>query len=216
VELLFGSTSPSGKLPYTVAKQESDYRNLLYHAVPDAQYARFPQDTFSEGSLIDYRAFDALGVEPRFEFGYGLSYTTFSYSNLQCPATSGSLAKYPTGEIQSGGRVDLWDVVATVQCTVTNTGSMEAAEIAQLYLTIPNMTPNIPTQAAAVGKQLRGFGKQVIAPGASATFSFELTRRDMSVWDLTANEWALNPGAYVVEVGSSSRNLPLTATITFQ
>jgi beta-glucosidase len=214
VDVLFGAVSPSGKMPYTVARIDEDYGSLLHEYTPGTEDQLFPQDDFSEGSLIDYRAFDAMGIEPRFEFGFGLSYGNFSYSNLQVSTTGyGPMGMYPTGEIMQGGRTDLWDVVATVSCEVMNSGSMEAAEVAQLYLTIPGMTVNIPSQAAPVGKQLRGFDKQTLAPGASATFTFELTRRDISVWDVVAQEWAVNTGTYTVEVGSSSRTLPLSGTM---
>ncbi|RMZ74822.1 hypothetical protein DV737_g5701, partial [Chaetothyriales sp. CBS 132003] len=206
VSILSGQTSPSGKLPYTVAKNESDYGKLLSPALPTSPYEFFPQANFTEGLLIDYRAFDALNIEPRFEFGFGLTYTTFTYSDLSLISTGAPTQTYPTGEILPGGKTDLWDVLFTATATVTNTGSdYPAAEIAQLYVTIPN---------AGVGRQLRGFFKADIGVGASVQVPFKLTRRDLSVWDVVAQDWKLQSGTYVVDVGASSRNLPLSQTIT--
>ncbi|KAJ5095000.1 hypothetical protein N7532_007291 [Penicillium argentinense] len=82
VEILYGRANPSGRLPYTVAKKASDYGALISPAQPEGEYWLFPQDDFTEGQFIDYRAFDKKGITPRFEFGFGLSYTTFKYSSL--------------------------------------------------------------------------------------------------------------------------------------
>lgn len=205
INLLYGDENFSGKLPYSVPKNESDYDGLAGPALPEGIYEFFPQADFTEGIFIDYRAFDAKNITPRYEFGFGLSYTNFSFSDLSVATnSSASTASYPTGEILEGGREDLWDVLATVTATVANTGSVRGGEVAQLYLGIPN----------APVRQLRGFDKQVLDAGASATVSFSLTRRDLSIWDATAQEWLLQTGSYNVYVGSSSRDLPLTGTLT--
>ncbi|RMD40563.1 hypothetical protein DV735_g4575, partial [Chaetothyriales sp. CBS 134920] len=206
VSILSGETSPSGKLPYTVAKTESDYGALLSPTLPVAPYEFFPQSDFTEGLLIDYRAFDAQEIEPRFEFGFGLTYTTFEYSDLTVATTDASTAAYPTGEIVAGGKTDLWDKIVLVSVMVSNTGAeFSAAEIAQLYVTIPD---------SGLGRQLRGFDKIELAPGASAELFFPITRRDLSVWDVVAQDWKLQNGVYLIEVGASSRNLPLNTTVT--
>lgn len=205
VNLLYGEENFSGKLSYSVPKNESDYGNLLGPALPEGVYEYYPQADFTEGIYIDYRAFDAKNITPRYEFGFGLSYTNFSYSDLSVSTnSSASTASYPSGEILEGGHEDLWDVLATVTATVANTGSVSGAEVAQLYVGIPN----------APVRQLRGFDKPVLDAGASATVSFALTRRDLSVWDTTAQEWLLQEGSYNIYVGSSSRTLPLTGTLS--
>ncbi|TKX26903.1 putative beta-glucosidase M-1 [Elsinoe australis] len=187
VEVLFGQQSPSGKLPYTVAQRAEDYGTLLNLVPPESPYTYFPQDDFAEGELIDYRAFDALNITPRFEFGFGLSYTTFNYANIKVQdAGLAEAEQYPSEAILPGGRPDLWDVLASVTVEVTNTGTVEAAEIAQLYLTIPNSRINIPSQVRPVGRQLRGFGKESLRPGETCILSFDLTRRDLSQWDVVA------------------------------
>lgn len=211
-QILYGDVSPSGKLPYTLARNESDY-GAIYE--PIARKANswdryYPQDNYTEGVYIDYRAFDENDIEPRFEFGFGLTYTTFKYSNLKIKNTvdPSSLSPLPVGDIIPGGHSDLWDTIATVTADVTNTGDVPAAEVGQLYVTIPGDGQPM--------RQLRGFDKVMVHPGETKTFEFELRRRDLSVWDLTAQQWRLLTGSeYKLSVGASSRQLLLNATLSF-
>ncbi|KAJ5477490.1 hypothetical protein N7539_007634 [Penicillium diatomitis] len=136
VSLLYGDENFSGKLPYTVAKNESDYATLI-HDGPVAPYGLFPQSNFEEGILTDYRYFDAHNITPRYEFGFGLSYTNFTFKNIQVSAPNSTLAAYAMGTIEQGGAVDLWDNVAIVTAEVSNTGRRSGAEVAQLYAAIP-------------------------------------------------------------------------------
>jgi beta-glucosidase len=198
--ILYGDVNPSGKLPYSVPRNESDFGPLQNATQPDGIYALFPQSDFDEGVYIDYRAFDAKNITPRYEFGFGLSYTTFNYSNLVVTRADGAdFSLYPSKPIIEGGHEDLWDTLVQVSATVSNTGSVTGAEVAQLYVGIPNG----PVQ------QLRGFAKPVIEPGQSTVVKFDLTRRDLSTWDVVAQNWLLQKGEYRVSVGSSSRRLPL-------
>ncbi|KAJ5929025.1 hypothetical protein N7454_006873 [Penicillium verhagenii] len=200
--LLYGDDNFSGKLPYTVGKNESDYP-AYWHDYAVAPYELFPQSNFTEGSLTDYKWFDAKSITPRYEFGFGLSYTTFGFSELKVSGLESGLAAYPTGHIEQGGQVDLWDSIVTVKATVKNTGSKAGAEVAQLYVGIPG----------APVRQLRGFDKVSIPAGKSTEVSFTLARRDLSTWDVTAQKWLLQSGEYKIYVGSSSRDLPLTTTL---
>jgi beta-glucosidase len=205
VNILYGDVSPSGKLPYTVAKSASDYGALLAPAQVEGNYWLFPQSNFSEGVYIDYRAFDKAGIEPRFEFGFGLSYTTFSYSNLQISKLPGvPTTPYPSGPVLQGGQSDLWDVLVTVTADISNTGTVPAAEVAQLYIGIPG----------GPVRQLRGYSKVGIEVGKTASVHFDLMRRDLSVWDVVAQKWKLQGGDYKVYVGASSRRLLLNGTLT--
>ncbi|KAK7999083.1 glycoside hydrolase family 3 protein [Apiospora marii] len=207
--ILYGDANPSGKLPYSVPRTESDWGPIANETRPEGIYEKFPQSDFDEGVFIDYRAFDKEGIEPRYEFGFGLSYTTFNYSDIQASLDgSANTDAYPTGPVESGGQIDLWDVVATVSATVTNTGEVEGAEVAQLYVGIPGDKNDTPV------RQLRGFAKPTLAPGESATVEFPLNRRDLSTWDVVAQNWKLQKGEYAIHVGSSSRSLPLTTTLT--
>ncbi|OTB10775.1 glycoside hydrolase family 3 protein [Daldinia sp. EC12] len=203
--ILYGDVNPSGKLPYSVPRNESDYGPLQNATLPDGIYELFPQSDFTEGVYIDYRAFDAKSITPRYEFGFGLSYTTFNYSDLHISKVEDAdTSEYPSKLIVEGGQEDLWDIVAKVSATVANSGEVEGAEVAQLYVGIPN----------GPVKQLRGFSKPVLAPGESAVVDFELTRRDLSTWDVVAQKWRLQKGDYGIFVGSSSRTLPLTGTLS--
>ncbi|KAK2610287.1 hypothetical protein N8I77_003734 [Diaporthe amygdali] len=193
VSLLFGEISPSGKLPYTLARNESDYGDLYEPCKPASKDDHFPQCNYTEGVYIDYRYFDAKNIEPRFEFGFGLSYTTFEY-------TGGSVQSAPLSSNLSQRVIasdSIWEVVASVSARITNTGTVTAEEIAQLYIGIPD----------GPAKQLRGFEKVKLDPAEEAEVTFELTRRDLSVWDVDSQSWVMQRGRYDMYVGSSSRDI---------
>ncbi|KAG7122691.1 beta-glucosidase M like protein [Verticillium longisporum] len=203
--LLYGRANPSGKLPYTVARNESDYGAVASPDLPDARHKNFPQSNFTEGVYIDYRHFDREERAPRFPFGFGLSYTTFAYGNLTvAPVRNASTRAFVAGHTREGGPPALWDVVARVSADVTNTGSVDGAEVAQLYVGIPS----------GPVRQLRGFEKPVLAAGSAARVEFALTRRDLSIWDVEAQGWRLQDGTYGVWVGGNSRDLPLRGNLT--
>lgn len=196
VDVLYGSTSPSGKLPYTIAKQMSDYGTSVVSG----------DDSFSEGLYIDYRHFDKSGITPRYEFGFGLSYTNFTYSNL---SISSSATAGPAASTKApGGASDLYTTVATITATITNSGSVIGAEVAQLYVGLPSSAP------ATAPKQLRGFDKLSLAAGASGTATFTVRRKDLSYWDVGRQQWVVPSGSFSVMVGASSRDLRLNGTLT--
>lgn len=202
VDVLYGDISPSGHLPFTVAKSESDYGNLLNSTIGEGPY---PQDDFTEGLYIDYRHFDKYNITPRFEFGYGLSFSSFSYSNLSIQHVSNDTSAFPHDEkiIPQGGPSALWDTLFNVTISLTNTGSVEAAEVPQLYVGIPT----------APARQLRGFERVHVPCNQSVEVSFALTRRDLSVWDVVAQKWRLQEGRYAVYVGASSRDIRLQGSL---
>ncbi|KAL2258198.1 hypothetical protein VTK26DRAFT_8583 [Humicola hyalothermophila] len=240
--VLYGDVNPTGRLPYTVARSESDYGLLLNPTSSSTDPNPFPETNFTESLLVDYRYFDHPNYHklnlppPRFEFGFGLSYTTFAYANLSVslgpgPSTRTTTAttttmtttripEYPDESVPvvQGGHPDLWKVIAVARCAVTNTGGVEGAEIAQLYVGVPPPPPMseepegvAATKTATVTdpvRQLRGFAKVgPLAPGESGEAVFELTRRDLSVWDVVAQQWRLRRGEYTFWVGASSRDL---------
>lgn len=212
VSVLYGDINPSGRFPYTIAKNESDYGDLL-NSTTTADY--FPSIDFTEGLYTDYRHFDKEGIEPQFEFGFGLSYTTFEYTDLSTAligkADNESYAEFPDPSVAiiQGGHPDLWDNLAVVKCVVSNSGEVDGTEVAQLYISIPvEDTPE---------RQLRGFQRVgLLAPSQSSQAVFELTRRDLSVWDVVAQQWRLAKGEYQVFVGASSRDLRLNGTFTIE
>ncbi|KAI9901071.1 hypothetical protein N3K66_002888 [Trichothecium roseum] len=194
-DVLFGDVSPSGKLVYTIAKQASDYNAKVAQG----------DDDFAEGLFIDYRHFDSADIEPEFEFGFGLSYTNFTYADL---AVDASVTSGPaSGPIVPGGQEDLFDDVATVTATVTNSGPVAGAEVAQLYLAYPDSAPETPP------RQLRGFAKLPLEAGESGTATFNVRRRDLSYWDADAANWVVPAGSFGVFVGASSRDARLEGTI---
>jgi beta-glucosidase len=179
--ILFGDVSPSGKLPVTFPASLAD--------VPAHTTAQWPgngtQVQYSEGLDVGYRWYDAKNISPLFPFGYGLSYTTFSFSDLR------------VGALGPGG--------STVTATVTNTGTRAGAEVAQLYVGFPSSDGEPP-------HQLRGFQRVDLQPGASQTVRFTLTAHDLAHW--AGSGWTTTPGSYQVLVGDSSRNLPLSGSLT--
>lgn len=201
-DVLYGDVNPSGKLTYTLAKNESDYSNGI---CTTADY----ECDFTEGVYVDYRWFDAKNITPRYEFGYGLSYTTFDYGTVDVKATNASAlgSKYATGTLGLGGQQDLFDEVIQVTTSVSNTGAVEGAEVAQLYVTFPD-------EAEQPVRVLRGFEKVDIQPGQSSPVTFSVRRRDVSYYDVAAAKWTVASGDYTFAVGSSSRDIKGTAKLT--
>lgn len=134
------------------------------------------------------------------------AYTNFTYSAISI--TSSATSGPATGETAPGGRTDLFENVATVTATITNTGSVAGAEVAQLYLSLPSGAPASPP------KQLRGFDKLPLEPGASGTATFNLRKKDLSYWDVASQNWIVPSGSFGVSVGASSRDLRLTGSIS--
>ncbi|KAI9038862.1 beta-glucosidase [Aspergillus affinis] len=201
-DILYGGVNPSGRLPYTVAKNESDYGSLLNSTI---SFDAFPEVNFTEGLYIDYRAFDRKEITPRFEFGFGLSYTTFKYSDLHVKSTGNSTSALvdPSIAVVQGGHPELWDTLFEVTASITNTGDVAGSEVAQLYVEIPN----------APVRQLRGFDRVPLKAGETKKVTFPLTRRDLSIWDVVAQQWRLQAAEYNVFVGASSRILHLNGTL---
>lgn len=196
-DVLFGDVNPSGKLPFSIAKKPGDYGNTI----------QANTDSFGEGLYIDYRALDKKNIEPRYEFGYGLSYTTFNYSGL---SVTGSPSSGPeSGATIPGGASSLFETAATVTATITNSGDVAGSEVAQLYLGFPSSAPETPV------RQLRGFQKlKDIKPGEVRKVQFTLRQKDLSYWDKQTKKWVLAKGDFKVDVGSSSRDLKLSGKIT--
>jgi len=184
--VLFGDVDPSGHLPVTFPQSLAQ--------VPAAPAARWPgrggQVQYSEGLDVGYRWYDANQLTPLFPFGYGLSYTTFGFSNLLVTPD----------HTTSRGSV-------TVQADVTNRGSRYGSDVVQVYV-------GDPPSAGEPPKQLKGFTKVELAPGQTKHVSFVLGPSALAYWDTAANTWAVRDGTYQIQVGDSSANLPLAAAAT--
>jgi beta-glucosidase len=187
--ILFGDVNPSARLPVTFPRSMADLpanTPAQYPGTMDASGARTVH--YSEGVFIGYRHYDRAGIAPLFPFGYGLSYTTFGYSNLR-------VTKSPAGRV-------------TVEADVTNTGTVAGGEVAQLYLGGPG-SPAVSEPPL----QLRGFQKVTLQPGATEHVTFTLDARSFSYWDVTSHGWRVAGGPYQIKVGAGSRDLRLQGTV---
>ena len=186
--VLFGQTDPGGHLPVTFPASLSQ--------MPTSSTAQFPGNgstvQYSEGIDVGYRWYGANSVTPLFPFGFGLSYTTFSFSNLQ---------------ISPGSATGTQDV--QVSATITNTGTRAGSDVAQLYL-------GDPSGAGEPPRQLAGFQRISLGAGQSAQMSFTITPQQESWWNDSANGWTQTEGTYNVYVGDSSdpSGLPLSGSYT--
>ncbi|KAI0753721.1 glycoside hydrolase superfamily [Fomes fomentarius] len=195
VDVLYGDFNPSGRLPYTIAKSAEDYSAQLVTGGTGNQILKID---YTEGLNIDYRHFDANNIEPRFPFGFGLSYTDFAYSNVRVRAvhhadrTSAQLeAAWAKGE---------------VSFEVKNTGKVVGGEIPQLYLHFPSSAQEPPNV-------LRGFTDVLLRPRQSKTVTLSLSRYDLSVWDAEWQGWKKPAGSFAFSVGASSRDFRLKGRI---
>ncbi|OAX34984.1 glycoside hydrolase family 3 protein [Rhizopogon vinicolor AM-OR11-026] len=215
-DILYGAWNPSGKLPYTIAKSPMDYPAQL---VTGGTAADILSINYTEGLFIDYRWFDAQNITPRYEFGFGLSYTTFEYSDLAI-TTINPTADYAQMDlidnwenggatpIAEGSSTALWLHMPAYQVTfdVENTGSLYGGEVPQLYL---HHSPS----AGEPPSVLKGFTNVEVSPGQSASVSITLSRYDLSVWDVVRQGWAKPEGTITFSVGASSRDFRLNGTI---
>ncbi|KAJ6525595.1 glycoside hydrolase superfamily [Mycena capillaripes] len=227
VPVLWGEKSPSGKLPYTVAKNETGPKRHRDDPV------LAPQANFTEKLLIDYKAsptwFDAKNITPRWEFGFGMSYTTFKFGDLSVAKTfkADTTSVQPTAEpfakLSDSGS-SMYDILYTAKVEIMNTGKVQGAEVAQLYVSVPRSLiyfvaqlrcSLVPASEDEPPYLLRGFDKLDLAPGQSQTATFELTRKDLSVWDVSHQRWKVPAGSFKLSVGASSRDLRSTVTHTF-
>lgn len=188
--VLFGDVNPSGKLPMTFPKQLADLPANTPWQYPGVQGVVH----YSEGIFVGYRHYDQEHIQPLFPFGYGLSYTTFGFSDLAiAPKNAKDNAK----------------LTVTVDFDVTNTGKRAGEEVAQLYVGLPSTT-RIPQPP----EQLKRFVKVMLQPGESHHIHFELDERALACWSERHHKWVVLPGPYHIMVGPSSRHLPLQGNLT--
>ena len=187
-DVLTGKVNPSGKLPLTFPRDldQTPAKNPEQYPGVDGTAH------YSEGIEVGYRGYTANNVTPLFPFGFGLSYTTFSFDGLK-------VTKAPGGEN------------ATVSFKVTNTGKVAGAEVAQLYLGFPNIAEGNEPPI-----QLKGFRKVMLNPGESKTVELKLDAHSFSYWSVQSHEWRIAPGTFQVMVGDSSANTPLKGTASIQ
>jgi len=179
--VLFGKINPSGKLPETFPVNLSD--NPAYTNYQSKDHTV----DYAEGIYVGYRHYDARNIEPLFPFGYGLSYTTFEYSNLRLTKKGQSLI---------------------AGFNIKNTGKVAGAEVAQLY--IHDLVSSVDRPL----KELKNFEKVFLKAGETKTVTFTITDKDLSFYSEKQNKWVVEPGQFEVQIGSSSRNIRLKKIFT--
>ncbi|SPQ22671.1 c26fd358-f5d8-4bdb-b4b2-1b2c14861824 [Thermothielavioides terrestris] len=274
-DVLYGRVNPAARSPFTWGPTRESYGTDVLYTPNNGNGA--PQDDFTEGVFIDYRYFDKTNSSVIYEFGHGLSYTTFEYSNIRVQKsnagkyepTTGKTSPAPTfgnfstnlkdyvfpshefpyvyeyiypylnttdpkaasgdanygqtadkflpphatdssaqpllrssGKNSPGGNRQLYDVMYTITADIKNTGSIVGEEVPQLYVALGG--PDDPKV------QLRDFDRIRIDPGKTAQFRGTLTRRDLSNWDTTLQDWVISKYKKTAYVGRSSRKLDLS------
>jgi beta-glucosidase len=179
-DLLFGNANFSGKLPVTWPNSWND---------EPAFTGANGQTTM--GYYVGYKYFDQMGTAPLYPFGYGLSYTTFTYANLEVPCST----------VTTGS-------VVNVQADVTNTGTVDGDEVSFLFVSYPNTAQRRPK------KELKGFHRATIKAGETVRITIPLRVEDLKYWDTTSHSWKWENGPVEIMVGGSSAQLPLTDTMT--
>jgi len=179
-DILFGDVSPSGRLSLTFPKRWEDT------PVHDSYPGKKEVAHYKEGIFVGYRYYDKKNIEPLFPFGYGLSYTTFSYSSLQI----------------SPQKIAQNDTVQ-VQLRVKNTGKMAGDEVVQLY--VHDVKASVPREV----KALKGFTRVSLKPGETKLVTFKLNKKHLSFYDPKTKKWVAEPGRFEVLIGHSSRDIRL-------
>jgi beta-glucosidase len=202
-QVLFGQHNPEGKLPVSFDRSweqnpsskwySGDQKdNTTLHTIgADGQPKDYTIEHIKYGDklMVGYRYWTTTGKHPLFPFGFGLSYTTFKFSNLAVPASAAS-----------GSAVN-------VSFDVTNAGSVAGAEVAQLYVSDPSAEVDRPE------RELKGFAKVRLDPGETRHVTLSLDQRAFSYWDEPAHRWIVDPGKFIIRVGDSCENTPLQADI---
>jgi len=202
--ILFGDVTPSAKLPLTFPRSEADLPHPNLIKPPQSSTAGGPeawkkiaaglppfQIKYDEGLKVGYKWYDAENKQVLFPFGYGLSYTTYSYSNLKLsPGLS------PSRDVR-------------VTFTVTNTGNRAGAEVAEVYAALP-------VAAAEPPKRLVGWSKVTLKPAESKEVTVDIQQKYLSIFNVDQNTWQLIPGDYTLMVGGSSQTLPLKESVNLK
>jgi beta-glucosidase len=187
-DVLSGKVNPSGKLATTFPVSYADVPfsgnfpgKLLDASAKGGGLMGAPsENTYEEGIYVGYRYYNTFKVKPAYEFGYGLSYTTFTYGPL-------TVVRSPTNDI-------------TARVSVTNSGKVAGKEVVQLYVSAPKGSLDKPES------ELKAFAKtNLLQPGQSQTFTFKLQAADLASFNTTTSSWVADAGTYTVKVGASSQ-----------
>jgi len=189
--VLSGETNPSGKLPFSFGVKLADYGAHSFDQLC------FPGDSvkevYKEDILVGYRWFDTKNIAPLFPFGFGLSYTTFQFGKA-----TGDKTKYTKNE------------VVKLSFTLTNTGKTKGAEVVQVYI-----QDKIASVVRPV-KELKGFSKIKLEAGESKVVNMELPISEWAFYDESSKQWKLEPGQFIIQLGSSSRDIKQQIQVTVE
>jgi beta-glucosidase len=184
-DVLFGRVNPSGRLAETIPLRLADHPS----------YLSFPGEhghvRYAEGLFVGYRGFDAREQEVAYPFGYGLSYTTFSYGQATARVVTGT-----------GGSDGL-----EVRVSVTNTGDRDGREVVQVYVGLPG------SKVSRAKRELKAFASVPVKAGKTQEVVLTVARDDLAYWDTRLNRWVVEGGDYHCAVGASSRDLRTTAVV---
>ena len=197
-DILSGKVNPNGKLATTFPVKYNDdvtVKNFPGKEFPDQAVKgifgmkQIPAEViYEEGIYVGYRYYNTFNVKPAYEFGYGLSYTNFTYSNLKLSSINFKES-----------------ITATVD--ITNTGKTAGKEVVQLYLSAPAAKMNKPQE------ELKGFAKtNLLQPGQKQTIRFVIAAKDLASFDTNTTSWIAEAGKYEVKVGASSAAIKQTAS----
>jgi beta-glucosidase len=187
-KILFGAANPSGHLPATFERRwEDNPVHDSYYPAPGSHAVRY-----KEGVFVGYRGYEAHDIKPLFPFGFGLSYTTFDYSDLQIHRLDGA-----TGLFEAA-------------FTVKNAGARAGAVVPQLYVAAP------PNRVPRPRKELKGYTKIMLLPGESRQVVLPLDARSLAYFDVKGHHWRADPGVYRILVGDSSAQIALTGTLKLE
>ena len=199
-EVIAGITNPSGKLPVSIEKDFKDSPGYGYIPAGEALYNDWNNQKekerdvydlpYKEGIFVGYRWYEHEGITPLYPFGYGLSYTSFKY-----------------GDLQSTGTEFTADEGLKISFTITNTGKREGAEVTQLY--IRDIECSLPRPV----KELKGFEKVSLQPGEKKLVEIVLTKADFSFWDPETRNWKAEAGEFEIVVGPSSSQTALKLSV---
>ncbi len=187
-EILTGKLSPSGKLPISIETKLADNpcsENYHQNAPSNRECSHVD---YREGVFTGYRGYDRSGIEPMYPFGFGLSYSTFDFSNL---------------DVKKTGQDSV-----VVSFDIKNTGKRAASEVAQIYV------GDVECSSPRPKKELKGFEKVNLKPGETRRMEVSLDKEAFAFYDLDKHDFVVEPGAFVIYVGNSSANLPLSQEIT--
>jgi beta-glucosidase len=180
--------NPSGHLPITLERRWED--NPTHENYYPAQGSKRVE--YKEGVFVGYRGYEQKRVLPQFPFGFGLSYTTFTYSDLAVTPTAAASSNDPSSPLYQ------------VSFTVTNTGPRPGAGVGEVYISDSHASVPRPP------KELKGFAKITLHPGETQKVTVPLDARSFCYYDVQAKQWRADPGTFTVMVGSSSQQIELT------